>query len=121
MVSVPARVDMIMVEVPSTAASRKSRPFSRERIQLSRMTMELSTIIPMAMMREVPVIRSMAKPAKFRRITASRMDRGILMPTIRLARRSPKKRNSTSMVRMMPVIRVFSTSPRVSMMLSASL
>ena len=83
--------------------------------------MELSTIMPMAMMRAEPVIRSMLKPAKFSRITASRMDRVMLMPTIRLARRSPKKTNSTIMVRMTPVMRVLSTSPRVSRILSPSL
>ena len=83
--------------------------------------MELSTIMPMAMMRAEPVFRSMLKPAKFSRITASRMDRGMLTPTIRLAFRSPKKTNRTSMVRMTPVMRVLRISPRVSRMLSPSL
>ena len=120
-VRVPARMDMSMVAVPVAAASRKSSPSSLQRMQLSSTTMELSTIMPMAMMRAEPVIRSMLKPAKFSRITASRMDRGMLMPTIRLARRSPKKTNSTIMVRMTPVMRVLSTSPRVSRILSPSL
>ena len=57
-VSVPARMDMSMVLVPTAAASLGSRPSSLARMQLSRITMELSTIMPMAMMRAEPVIRS---------------------------------------------------------------
>ena len=45
----------------------------------------------------------------------------MLIPTIRLAFRSPKKMNRTIMVRMTPVMRVLRISPMVSMMLSPSL
>ena len=59
-VNVPAATDSSMVAVPFAAASRRSSPLSLARMQLSRMTMELSTIMPMAIINEVPVIKSTA-------------------------------------------------------------
>ena len=120
-VRVPARMDISMVLVPWAAASWKERPCSRKRKQLSRMTMELSTIMPMARIRPVPVRTFMSNPAKFSTMIASSTERGILIPTTRLPFQSPKNRNRTAMASNTPTSRVWRMLCRVTVMLSASL
>ena len=77
--------------------------------------------MPMARIRPVPVRTFMSNPAKFSTMTASRTDRGMLMPTTRLPFQSPKNRNRTAIASTTPISRVWKMLCRVTVMLSASL
>ena len=93
-VTVPPKIDWMTLPVPSSAASiysRKPCPLW-ERKQLSRTTMELSTIIPTPRTRLPMVTTFNENPMTDIRISAARMDTGIELPTIRDALISPKNR-----------------------------
>ena len=75
-------------------------------------TMELSTTMPMATTRAMAVTTFREKSNRSIKARVNSRDRGMELPTIRLALRSPKKTNSTSMARTMPKTRVLPTCLR---------
>ena len=72
-------------------------------------TMELSTTMPMATTRAMAVTTFKEKSNRSIRARVSSRDRGMELPTMRLALTSPKKTNNTSMARTTPSSRVLPT------------
>ncbi len=99
---------------PCRDASLKSGIRSLERKQLSSTTMELSTIIPMAITSAPSVIIFREKPATAMTITVTSREIGMELPTIRLAFQSPKNRNRIIMDRITPMSSVLATEPTAS-------
>ena len=99
---VDATILIMTVPAPLTAASGKSRPWSVARKQLSMTTMELSTIIPIAITRAPMVIIFRSNPRRYMITSVAKTERGMELPTIRDARRSPKKISRTSMAKTTP-------------------
>jgi len=93
-VAVPPIIDWSTTPLPFKAASRyPTSPFpSVERKQLSRTTMELSTIIPTPSTRDERVTTFKVKPIALIAINVARIEIGIEVPTIRDALISPKNR-----------------------------
>ena len=85
--------------LPSSAAWRNSaNPLPLvERKQLSRTTMELSTIIPTPRTRPPRVSTFSEKPIVFIAMRAARIEIGMEVPTIRDAFKSPKNRRIITM------------------------
>ena len=95
-VRVEPRTDMATRPVPSKDAfaySTNPRPsiLSMARKQLSKTTMELSTIMPTPSTSALMVMTFKVKPTLVIRIRDTRMEVGIELPTIRDALISPKK------------------------------
>ena len=95
-------MELITILVASYAASIKLMPSSRFRKHISITTIELSTIIPIPITRAPIVIIFRENPMKFIKMKVTSRDTGIELPTIILPLKSPKKRNSTSMVITIP-------------------
>ena len=115
-------MDSSTAAVPSIAAflvSTKPPPLSVKRKQLSRTTIELSTIIPTPRTRLDRVMTFNVKPMVFMRMRAAKIDTGMEVPTIRDALISPK--NSQMMTIEITTARtiVCATSMRDDLMLSA--
>ena len=108
-VSVDAATDEVTIRAPSMAASRKVKLRSRLWKQLSRTTIELSTIIPTPMTRPPNETILKENPKAFIRISVVNTETGIELPTIREAFQSPKKINSTIIQRMIAEISVLIT------------
>ncbi len=104
--------------VPSSAASLKSGFLSFNRKQLSKTTMEESTIMPIAITREPIVTTLSEKPAKLIKINVASSEIGMELPTIRLALKSPKKIKSTSIEKTTPRTNVCPTELNDEIMLS---
>ena len=109
MVIVEATIEPATPLVPISAASRKPGFLSFARKQLSSTTLELSTIIPMAITSAPSVMIFSEKPATAMTITVTSREMGMALPTIRLAFPSPKKINSTSIDRITPMSSVLPT------------
>ena len=123
-VRVDPRTDMATSPEPSRAAfAYSTKPFSSilsiARKQLSRTTIELSTIMPTPRTRALIVMTFKENPTRVIRIRDTRMEVGIELPTIRDALISPK--NSQMMTIEITTARtiVCATSMRDDLMLSA--
>ena len=103
---------------PCSDASWKSGIRSLERKQLSKTTMELSTIMPIAITRAPNVIIFRENPATAMTIIVTRSEIGMELPTIKLAFQSPKKRNRIIMERITPIKSVLATEPTASLIWS---
>ena len=110
-VAVEPMIDWTTIPLPLTAASAYSRKptSSVERKQLSRTTIELSTIIPTPRTRALRVIMFKEKPAAHMPTRAARIEIGMEVPTIREAFRSPKNRKMMTMDTMTAMIMVWNT------------
>ena len=75
----------------------------------SRITIELSTNIPIPSTRPAIVIRLRVRPAKYINIMVTIIETGILMPIISVGLRERRKRNSTSTARIAPLTAVDTT------------
>ena len=115
-VMVEAIIEAVTSFVPSKAACFRSGILFCLRKQLSITTMEESTIIPMAMTRDPSVTMFMENPIMLIRIRVRNREMGMEAPTIRLALKSPKNRNSTAMVNTTPNNRVSATLVRALIM-----
>ena len=104
--------------VPCSAASEKSGTRSLARKQLSITTLELSTIIPMAITRPPSVMIFRENPIIDMTITVINKEIGMEHPTIIDAFQSPKKINSTIMERITPSAKVLPTELRDSIIIS---
>ena len=94
---------------PTSAASLKCSFLSFDRKQFSSTTLELSTIIPIAMTSAPRVIIFRENPATAMTMTVTNREIGMALPTMRLAFQSPKKINSTIMDRITPMSKVLPT------------
>ena len=113
-------MDWITIPLPSRAAlwnSLKPLPFV-ERKQLSRTTIELSTIMPTPRTRLPSVITFSEKPMTFIITSAARMEIGIDVPTIMDALKSPKNRKIMTMETITAAIMVCSTLSRELLIIS---
>ena len=111
-VAVPPMMDSRTAAVPSIAAflvSTKPPPLSVKRKQLSRTTIELSTIIPTPRTRLDRVMTFNVKPMVFMRMRAAKIDTGMEVPTIRDALISPKNSQMMSIATMTAMIMVWNT------------
>ena len=106
---VDATMELATPWAPTSAASLKCSFLSFDRKQFSSTTLELSTIIPMAMTSAPRVMMFNEKPATAMTITVTSREMGMALPTIRLAFQSPKKMNSTIMDRITPMSSVLPT------------
>ena len=95
-VRVEAMIAPVTCFVPWTAARGAGRPLPLRRKIFSITTMELSTSMPMPSERPDRVIMFRVRPAKYIRTIANNTDRGILMPTTTVGRKS--RRNSARMM-----------------------
>ena len=105
-------MDSSTAAVPSIAAflvSTKPPPLSVKRKQLSRTTIELSTIIPTPRTRLDRVMTFNVKPMVFMRMRAAKIDTGMEVPTIRDALISPKNSQMMNIAIMTAMIMVWNT------------
>ena len=124
-VRVDPRTDMATSPEPSRAAfAYSTKPFSSilsiARKQLSRTTIELSTIMPTPRTRALIVMTFKENPTRVIRIRDTRMEVGIELPTIRDALKSPKNRKMMIMEITTAITMVSATSFKESWMESAS-
>ena len=89
------------------------------RKQLSRTTIELSTIMPTPRVSALSVITFMVSPMAFMTIRDTRMETGMELPTIRDARISPKKSQMMIMEMTTAITMVSATDSREETILSA--
>ena len=83
--------------------------------------MELSTIMPIAIT-SAPIVTTLkVKSSMFIPIIVANREIGIALPTIRLARISPKKKNRTIMENNTPSASVLPTEERDEMIISLAL
>ncbi len=120
-VIVDAMIDAVTNPVPFSADSWYSPVSSFSRKQLSNTTIELSTIIPIAMTNAPKVTTLNVNPSIFMPIIVANREMGIELPTIRLALKSPKKINSTNMDKMTPNTSVSATEDNEEIIASLAL
>ncbi len=122
-VTVDAATEALTRFVPSSASFIYSTsPPARSAVvrkQLSRTTMELSTIIPTPSVRALKVMMFIVIPMAFMAIRDTRIDTGIELPTISEARSSPKNSQMMIMEITMAMTMVSATDSREETILSA--
>jgi len=123
-VAVPPSTDSHTRLVPSKASciysTNPPRRFAVIRKQLSRTTIELSTIIPTPSVSALMVMVFKVKPIKLIKISADKMEIGMEVPTIRDAFKSPKNSQIMIMEIMIARTSVWATSFKELIILSAS-
>ena len=112
-VRVEAMIAPVTCFVPWTAALGAGRFLPLRRNMFSITTMELSTSMPMPRERPDRVIMFRVSPAKYMRTMANRTDRGILMPTTMVGRKSRRNRARIMMASRAPMAMLFTISDTI--------